>query len=365
MLKFYFIGGVIGLLPLLIYNFVIFGTPFTTSHLYTSDLEISNGRNIENSIPKPILLLRLLFFPERGLFIYYPVLILSIPGFYYMYKKFKHETILFIFIFLAILIINSLWYTLWWAGSSFGPRHLTMVIPFLILPIIFTLNKNIKIIGIIFFILLIYSAFVNFASLQPKTDELIGFNGFDTLYNLKFKSFQIVANPIFDYYIPRLLEFGPRSRLIESMINNEPLDIRLITPETRDPFIPFSIGKEKEITFVTGWQYLRQNENIWMIKDGKIIVDNKHNKENNIFSFYTGANYEDKHLKIYLNGKIVNETIVPSNHSIFVELKNLPNGRNTILLQTVESCKIPQIAENKTDRRCLDIYVSNPLFNAG
>ena len=120
------------------------------------------------------------------------------------------------------------------------------------------------------------------------------------------------------------------------------------------------------IIFVSGWQYPQPHEKVtWMIKDGKISVDNKHNKENNIFSFYTGANYEDKHLKIFLNGKVVNETIAPSNRSIFVELKNLANGRNTIILQTVESCKIPQIAENKTDRRCLDIYVSNPLFNAG
>ena len=49
----------------------------------------------------------------------------------------------------------------------------------------------------------------------------------------------------------------------------------------------------------------------------------------------------------------------------FVKLKNLTSGQNTIMLQTIESCKIPQITENKTDRRCLDIYVSNPLFNAG
>jgi len=367
-LTFFIFGFLITSSIYLVYNFLAFKTPFTLPR-HHMDLKIWSrmGGILGLQAPNPYVLWRLLFDTYKGIFFYYPVLLFSIYGMYLMYKKVRTGAIIIFLIFISVFVLNSCWWA-WWGGASFGPRHSTYAVPFLLIPSIFVLEKSNKFIKVLFILLLLYSAFINISSMQPKFDEIAGTDGIniDQKYSAKINSFEVIMNPIYDYYIPRLLEFGPRSRLIESINNHATLDIRFVTPETRDPFVPFSTDNSEKITFVYGWENPQPNENVtWMTKDGKITIDNRYGKKYHTFSFYTGAEYEDKHLKIFINENVVNETVVPASHSIFVELRNLTDGQNIILLKTAESCKIPQIVENtknKTDKRCLDIYVSNPSF---
>lgn len=180
---YFILGGLIGILPFLVYNHVVFETPFTLPRYHLDpkiwylDPKMLHKPGSKYSFQVPALFdsLRLLFYPHKGLFFYYPILLLSLVGLYYMYKKFKIESILFLLIFLAVLIMNSFFLSSW-GGASFGARHLTLATPFLVLPLIFTFKKAEQKRMIKFFLLLlaILSIFINFTGLQIVRDEVIG-----------------------------------------------------------------------------------------------------------------------------------------------------------------------------------------------
>lgn len=77
----------------------------------------------------------LLISPGRGLFIYFPLAIFGLLGFY---KSFREKQIylsfygvLFVFVILQIALYSK--YLYWWGGNSFGPRYLTEIQPMLLL----------------------------------------------------------------------------------------------------------------------------------------------------------------------------------------------------------------------------------------
>lgn len=228
----YFIfGSFIGILPFLLYNYLSFGNPFTLPRHYLDSTIWTKLGGIDGlGLPNPFVIIRLMFYPEKGIFFYYPVLLLSFIGLYYMYKKFKIESILILFIFFAFLILNSSWWA-WWGGASFGPRHLTPVSTFLILPLIYVFknfdSKRILKYTVIFLIL--YSIFVNFAGLQTSKDEL-GSGPLSSEYEKKINTFEIIINPLYDYYIPNFIKDGPRSRIFESIFLNDEILIDIRTP---------------------------------------------------------------------------------------------------------------------------------------
>ncbi len=66
-------------------------------------------------------ILGVLFSYKKGLFLYTPVLIFSLLGFVYLFRKSKYQAItLFTYLFLVIYIISSWWS--WWYGMSYGHR---------------------------------------------------------------------------------------------------------------------------------------------------------------------------------------------------------------------------------------------------
>jgi len=162
-------------------------------------------------------ILRLLFYPFRGLFFYSPVLVLSLIGFLYMHKKHKLEANLIIFIFTLFLIYNSQIFD-WAAGSSFGPRYLYSIVPFLMLPLTFCFKK----IKLKFILLLtIISIIINLIGVQmlineQVTDELPLRHTLD--YNVRLATWQPISNPLFTYYMPLFFKYGPRSILIEEIL---------------------------------------------------------------------------------------------------------------------------------------------------
>ena len=121
------------LVVLLTYHYVCFGDPFITSYGYA--INTRNTFDWGYTRPLHLGLLRFLFTPRRGIFIYSPVLIFSIFGFYVMLKdkQDRKEGVLFLSSFLIILFFfSALAYS---SGWVFGSRRLDPVLPLLCIPI--------------------------------------------------------------------------------------------------------------------------------------------------------------------------------------------------------------------------------------
>jgi len=248
------LGFLIGIIPLLAYNFIIFNNPFVLSTLYqdpnlapcvygdkyfsrcpkefeeiTVDFHFKNLQNVA------LVTTELLAYPYRGLLFYMPFLLFSFIGFKYLYKRHNGLFYFVIVIFLIYLILNSL-YGSWFGGSSFGPRYLLTIIPFFAIPITYFLkyNKN-------FFF---KSAFV-LLSLISMFHILLGISGVweEFIFYPSDKMFQadwydkIVwsttirdLNPLYDHYLPAFLDNGPRSRIFEQSIIGKLPDIRDLQP---------------------------------------------------------------------------------------------------------------------------------------
>jgi hypothetical protein len=269
----FLLGLFFSILPFLFYNYSIFGNPFDLASSYidrrlyrtaypVSSLLLSffnsNTKNIRTmaffdaspikqiiehfhfipTLPNFYIIIRLLFFPYRGLLFYSPVLILSFPGFIFMFRKHKAETILIILNLIFLLSIISMRRT-WWGGYGFGNRYLLFIVPFLMLPIasIFDgTNKNVII------ALLTISIVINFLGLQPAEELAYDWNTMDIRSDwlVKQNSFQVLANPLLDHYLPLTLKYGPRSAIFEHIVNGElSIDIRL-PPLSKGADFPFS-----------------------------------------------------------------------------------------------------------------------------
>ncbi|MBU1854852.1 MAG: hypothetical protein KKF89_03970 [Nanoarchaeota archaeon] len=209
-LKFIF-GSLIFIILILLYNFSITGSLFDSPyfHMDTSFWDKGGGvtqqfNPVVSSIP--FVFMRVLFFPYRGLFFYYPVLLFSVIGLFFMFKKYKFETMFIFFLSLGFVLYNSIMHT-WWGGYCFGPRHLTPLMPFLMIPLLFSLKK-IKLRYIMPFIII--SIFFNLLSLQLPEEAGLG----KTVDNLV-----PFGNPLFEHYLPLTLSQGPQSLLLEQVLN--------------------------------------------------------------------------------------------------------------------------------------------------
>jgi hypothetical protein len=253
----YFITGLfLGISPFIFYNYIITNSFFTPPRAYL-DKEIFSRLwrlCIPLFLPNLFIIVRLLIYPHKGLLFYYPIFLFSFLGMYYMYKKFKAETLLILFIFFSYLIINTK--LLWWGGTCFGPRHLTPTVPFLILPLVYVAKKaNQKaIFKYLLLLLAVFSILTNFTGLQPLIDSTYpkNFSSFNSYLNYMKKevnTFKIIANPLYDYYFPNFLKCGPRSRILEDLLNWKIPYIRDMAyhqVETSEsylyiPFLPFLV----------------------------------------------------------------------------------------------------------------------------
>lgn len=109
----------------------------------------------------------LTFSPYRGIFIYFPLTFLFFASFFK--KTFnKNNAILFCFIFFAFIFVLNASYYAWSGDVCFGPRHLVVATPFMILAIVYCHLKYIKLLGIL-------SIFINLAGVStiPSSNLLI------------------------------------------------------------------------------------------------------------------------------------------------------------------------------------------------
>jgi hypothetical protein len=133
----YVTGGLIGIVPLLLYNHAAFGS---WTHLAYSNIPQQQKGFFGISAPSLPVLATLLF-DSRGLFTLAPVLAMGAMGTVLLYRRGKRaEALTIAGICICYLGYNSGYY-LPFGGGSMGPRFLITVLPFLGFPIALALRR--------------------------------------------------------------------------------------------------------------------------------------------------------------------------------------------------------------------------------
>lgn len=176
MLPAFLCSGIISGFPFLIYNILATGSIFggyaemVQSHVTDS----LNGIPILNHIGV------LLISPNRGLFVYSPILILSFLGVYVLYKKsgtVRNVLLSFIPAIILLILVYSSHLDGLGGGWTYGPRYLTAALPILCIYTGYGVQKyNYKTIKALIAVLLIISIFIEIigAFCYPYTDWYAG-----------------------------------------------------------------------------------------------------------------------------------------------------------------------------------------------
>ena len=185
-----FLGGMIPLIILFIYNWLCFENIFALGYHFIENPCAPGMKEGFMGITLPSLkkLYAITFSPYRGIFITSPVLILTIPGFYYFFQEvnrvgksfrspdfsaginLKDEFYVCLLSTVGFLVFNAS-YTFWWGGLGVGPRHLVNVLPFVILPIAFYVEKNKKVLIFLGVLSIIFMSIVT-VTLPQVSEEI-------------------------------------------------------------------------------------------------------------------------------------------------------------------------------------------------
>ena len=116
---------------ILVNNYAISGSPFRLSYgsnpLFP-ELAATSGYGF--SMPDAGAIRGLLWGEYRGLFFWSPVLLMSVPGFYYMFRRERGVAIMAMIGCVLVLLQAAAFYT-WYGGNAIGPRYLAPVLPLL------------------------------------------------------------------------------------------------------------------------------------------------------------------------------------------------------------------------------------------
>jgi len=93
---------------------------------------------------------KLLYWLDKGIFIYNPIFILGILGYYKFFKSFPKEAVFMFSIVALNFVLTSAWYG-WHGNWSWGPRYLVPTAALWLLPVFVFFNKK----GVIRFILIL------------------------------------------------------------------------------------------------------------------------------------------------------------------------------------------------------------------
>jgi 4-amino-4-deoxy-L-arabinose transferase-like glycosyltransferase len=245
----FLLGLVIGVSPLLLRNYLIFHNPIELMRPHPMEKgQVGDLRKNFGLIYgiKPFVVMRMLFYPYRGLFYYYPILLFSLYGLYKMYKNgYRLEVISIIFPFaIAIITLSGLFN--WWGGAVFGPRYQSLFIPLLTLPLVYVIRslKRSKLLKGIFLFVMLLSVFHNFLGIQNPEHVVQESHQAETApkYKAIEDTFQVMYNPLYQHYLPLFLKYGPRSRIFENLVNGHlDIDIRAYPRLRRkeNPNFPF------------------------------------------------------------------------------------------------------------------------------
>lgn len=131
---FYIFGGLPFVIALMLYNYALFGSPFSMSYAYESFPEWAEvaGQGVFGiGVPSLANLYLLLFSPSRGLFFYSPILILSVVNFFRSKERrtLRHR-VKIAAIFVSILLLSG--HGAAHGGWGFGARYLIFIVPLLL-----------------------------------------------------------------------------------------------------------------------------------------------------------------------------------------------------------------------------------------
>jgi hypothetical protein len=132
------LGGVLGLVPLFVYNQLAFGSPFTLGYSTIVGFEGMQQGFFGITWPKPGVVVELLFGLYRGLLPLSPVLALVPVGLYVMWREPSTRVAAgaILAVLCSFLWINASYYY-WDGGNSTGPRHLVPMLPLCCLALAF------------------------------------------------------------------------------------------------------------------------------------------------------------------------------------------------------------------------------------
>jgi hypothetical protein len=189
------LGGSISLAILMIYNTLCFRNPFLIGYenLANQYQAVMSQGFLGISWPRISILFYLTFHPAQGLFWQSPVLLMSLVGFYFLWRarRYRIEWAVVMIAFFSYLLINS-GYFLWWGGASFGPRHLIPMLLFLAIPLIMV-PKRFDLLVIILCVISIGQMLIPLAGkmLVPDTyfieNAHLNFFGYSTIYSFSLQ----------------------------------------------------------------------------------------------------------------------------------------------------------------------------------
>jgi len=298
----------------------------------------------------------LLVSPSRGLFIYTPIMLLSILGYFKVSQisnnRIKKFLSFFSYSILALLVAYSA-FIVWWAGGSFGPRFLTGMLPVLAIFLglfIKDINLNIKngknlLVICLLFILLIWSVFAQFvgAFYYPN-------GNWDGEPNVDSH-----PEKLWDWRDTQLMRTFSAGMISPGNGLENILSIATLA-QAKDIAID-------EILLAKGWHGLELWNGVstrWMQSNATLAIFLPENSTR-ILNLRALSFYRPRTLEIYVGDDLAARIAVPVD---FIEVNvpvRLAKGTNTVRLHVPEGCERPCdiIRLNNSDSRCLSIALQN------
>jgi hypothetical protein len=133
------VGGLAGLLPLFIYNWLAFHSPFKLGYSEVVGFAGMKVGLFGLTWPNPLVTWEILFGLHRGLLPLAPLLLLVPFGWWTMWRRpeLRGQVLAGIGVALSFVLVNSS-YFYWDGGSSTGPRHLVGMLPIVATALAFT-----------------------------------------------------------------------------------------------------------------------------------------------------------------------------------------------------------------------------------
>ena len=130
------IGGLVGITPLLIYNKLAFGSPFTLGYTHVVGFDGMKEGFYGIGLPDAKVAFAVLFGEYRGILWISPILLATPWAIFHLFKERWDLATLILGLSAYYVLVNAGYYY-WDGGWSTGPRHITPILPFLCLPLAF------------------------------------------------------------------------------------------------------------------------------------------------------------------------------------------------------------------------------------
>jgi len=184
------VGGIIFIIPLLVYNYAAFGSPLSVSYKYVEGFEGMRVGYFGMTYPHLDVMYNIIFSKYRGILWISPVLIITPVALYLLWKNHEYRSVVIAVSAISVyyLLFNSA-YIYWSAGWSTGPRYITPILPFLCLSysILWTNVRMRYRLGLMFLFLLSFCISLVCVSVHMMSPDYF-------------------LNPLFDYLIPSFKE---------------------------------------------------------------------------------------------------------------------------------------------------------------